>query len=113
MPASTRLRSTLAGACHALGAVWAVAGVLRLVFGTAVTFPLLPPIDLARVQTIPAFAAALGLFFVGAWIGRFARTPSAPKLSQPNVRSLPESPPDMTPQSRRSSEYEKSVGKQP
>ena len=70
MRLSNRLRTTLAGACHALGAVWAIAATLRLVFGIAVTFPLLPPLDLARVQVLPAFAASLGLFLLGALIGR-------------------------------------------
>jgi len=70
MRLSNRLRSGISGFCHTLGAVWAVAALLRLVFGVAVTFPLLPPLDLVRVHVVPAFAASLALFLVGALIGR-------------------------------------------
>ena len=107
MFASTRLRSTIAGACHALGAVWAIAGTLRLVFGTAVTFPILPPIDLARVHALPAFAVAIGLFFVGAVIGRPAGERSTRELTEPDARALSEPRPESVPHRNRASEQAK------
>jgi hypothetical protein len=90
MRLSNRLRTTLAGACHAVGAVWAVAALLRLVFGVAVTFPLLPPLDLERVRVLPAFAASLGLFMVGAIIGRIRNEQPPEALETTNRPVLPE-----------------------
>lgn len=50
MRLSYRLRTIIAGICHGLGAVWAIAATLRLIFGVAVTFPLLPPLDLPGLK---------------------------------------------------------------
>lgn len=92
MRISNRLRATIAGACHAVGAVWAVAAVLRLIFGVAVTFPLLPPLDLARVHVVPAFAVALGLFALGALVGRHRAEVMTSEGGPPSDRSLAEPP---------------------
>ena len=61
---------TLSTTCFALGGMWAAAGVLHLVFGVAVTFPLLPPIDLGRVHVETAFATAFCFVVAGAVLGR-------------------------------------------
>ena len=66
------LRGFLSNACFALSSVWAAAGILKLVFGIRITFPLFPPIDLERVAVVPAIGVALGLAVVGAWLGRSA-----------------------------------------
>jgi len=98
---SSHLRTKLAGACHALGAVWAVAAVLRLVFGVAVTFPLLPPLDLERVQVLPAFAASLGLFLVGALLGRRRKDDVPMELEAHDRESLPQPQADQAPRTAR------------
>jgi len=86
---SNRLRATIAGACHAVGGMWAAAAVLRLVFGAAITIPLLPPLDLARVNVVPALATALGFFAGGALIGRQRRQEPAGEVASAPERSLP------------------------
>lgn len=78
MRRSPSTRASLGGACHALGGVWLVAGVLRLVFGVAVTFPLLPPVDLERVSAGLALAVGGALVAAGAWLGRAARRSAGP-----------------------------------
>ena len=65
-------KRALSGACFALGTTWATAGALRLLFGAAITFPLLPPIDLGRVHEVSAFAFAFCYLFAGAMFGRSA-----------------------------------------
>jgi hypothetical protein len=88
---SRPLRSALAGAAFAVGALWAIAGTLHAIFGVAVTFPLLPPFDLAHISEASAFAHALAFFAVGAVLGRWARAaasseaPPAPRVSRPGA----------------------------
>lgn len=70
------LRSTLSGVCFTLGAVWGLAAALKLTFGTAISFPLLPPFDLAHINVAKSVIVALSLFAVGAVLGRRRRTES-------------------------------------
>lgn len=67
---SRSTRKVLADCSYFLGSVWGAAGVLKLTFGVRITFPLFPPIDLERVSPVHAIAVALGLFALGAWLGR-------------------------------------------
>jgi hypothetical protein len=67
---SRSTRKALADFSYFLGSVWGAAGALKLIFGIRITFPLFPPIDLERVSPGPAIAIALGLFVLGAWLGR-------------------------------------------
>ena len=90
MRLSNRLRTTIAGVCHGLGAVWAIAATLRLIFGVAVTFPLLPPLDLQRVQVGTAFAISLALFIAGALIGRVREPAASTGLDSPDHDLLAE-----------------------
>jgi hypothetical protein len=105
MRLSSSVRASLGGACHALGGVWLVAGVLRLIFGVAVTFPLLPPVDLQRV--VPGVALAVGGAFVaiGAWLTRSARasagSPSPAPLASHGHAELPAGAPPWTATTRK------------
>ncbi|HET7552487.1 MAG TPA: hypothetical protein VFK04_14450 [Gemmatimonadaceae bacterium] len=67
---SRSTRKVLADCSYFLGSVWGAAGALKLIFGVRITFPLFPPIGLERVSPGPAIAVALGLFALGAWLGR-------------------------------------------
>ncbi|MBK7832187.1 MAG: hypothetical protein IPJ56_07550 [Gemmatimonadetes bacterium] len=58
----------------ALGAVWAVAGAGKLLFGERITIPILPALDLTHVDGLGAIAVALGCFAAAAWMGRHATT---------------------------------------
>lgn len=71
---SRSTRKVLADCSYFLGSVWGAAGALKLIFGIRITFPLFPPIDLERVSPWPAIAVALGLFALGAWLGRGTET---------------------------------------
>ena len=71
---SRSTRKTLADCSYFLGSVWGAAGALKLIFGVRIIFPLFPPIDLERVSPWPAIAVALGLFALGAWLGRGTET---------------------------------------
>ena len=81
---------TLSTTAFALGGMWAAAGVLHLVFGVAVTFPLLPPIDLGRVHDGTAFASALCYVGAGALLGRSATKRA---MGPRGLRLLPDEPP--------------------
>lgn len=63
-------RKVLANIAFGLGVIWGVAGAFALLFGTQLTFPLLPPLGLDRVAPIPSLAVAVGLFLIGAYLGR-------------------------------------------
>jgi hypothetical protein len=63
-------RKVLANIAFGLGVIWGVAGAFALLFGTQLTFPLLPPLGLDRVAPIPSLAVAVGLFLLGAYLGR-------------------------------------------
>lgn len=97
MRLSTSARAAFGGACHALGGIWTVAGVLRLIFGVRVTFPLLPPVDLEQVDPILALAVGAVLIAAGAWLGRSARAGGASSPAVPASSSdhpeLPEGTP--------------------
>jgi hypothetical protein len=45
---------------------------MHMLFGTAVTLPLLPPVDLVRVRESTAFATATAYYVAGALFGRSA-----------------------------------------
>jgi hypothetical protein len=70
VPVSRSTRKVLADCSYFLGSVWGAAGALKLIFGIRITFPLFPPVDLERVSPGPAIAVAVGLFALGAWLGR-------------------------------------------
>src|SRR3982751_2349147 len=70
MPQFSTMRSALGKVCFGLGSVWTAAGVLKLIFGIRITFPLFPPLDLERVAPGPAITVGLLLVFVGAWLER-------------------------------------------
>lgn len=74
LPHSTR--KALAACCFFLGSVWGAAGAFKMIFGIRITFPLFPPIDLARVSAVPALAVAIGFAALGAWLGRTSRAPA-------------------------------------
>ena len=63
-------RRVLANIAFGLGVIWGVAGAFALLFGTQLTFPLLPPLGLDRVAPILSLAVAVGLFLIGAYLGR-------------------------------------------
>lgn len=67
-----RLRSGVANTCFGLGTIWAVAGAMKMIFGTAITFVLLPPLALERVDVTRSLVVALVWFVVGALVGRYA-----------------------------------------
>jgi hypothetical protein len=69
---SLRLRSILSGTCFALGAIWAVAGVMKMIFGMAISFPLLPPLALEQIDVAKSLIVALVWFIAGALLGRYA-----------------------------------------
>lgn len=64
------LRSALAVACFGIGAVWGLAAALKLIFGFAVSFPLLPPFGLEQVDVPISVVVSLGLFAAGAALAR-------------------------------------------
>lgn len=69
---TSRLRSIVSGACFGLGAIWAGAGALKMLFGVAISLPLLPPLGLERVDVTRSLIIALVWFAVGAAVGRYA-----------------------------------------
>ncbi len=71
-------RKTLASCCFFLGSVWGVAAAFKLIFGVRITLPFFPPLDLERIAPLSAIAAALGLFALGARLGRTAEESSDP-----------------------------------
>jgi hypothetical protein len=75
-----KVRSFLSSTCFAIGAVWAVAAVMKMTFGTEITFLLLPPLALEKVEVTRSLLVALVCFGAGALLKRYA--PSADK----NVR---------------------------
>jgi hypothetical protein len=91
---SRSTRKALADCSYFLGSVWGAAGALKLIFGVRITFPLFPPIDLERVSPWPAIAVALGLFALGAWLGRGTTLadqtrPALPSEQNPGEDALP------------------------
>ena len=84
MPVSRSTRKALADCSYFLGSVWGAAGALKLIFGIRITFPLFPPIDLERVSPGAAIAVAVGLFALGAWLGRGTEAPAG----RPDTESL-------------------------
>ena len=70
---SNSARKTIAGGCFFLGSIWASAGVFKLIFGVRITFSLLPPFGLERVNPLPALVIALGFCVLGAWLERTSR----------------------------------------
>src|ERR1700737_5205659 len=72
MRISPSVKTVVGSMCFALGTVWAAAGVMHMLLGTAVTLPLLPPIDLLRVRESTAFATAMAYYVAGALFGRSA-----------------------------------------
>lgn len=66
------IHSLLSNACFALGSVWGIAGACKLAFGIRITLPILPPLDLERVDGWWSLAVALVLFLAAGWFGRRA-----------------------------------------
>jgi hypothetical protein len=64
------LRSVLSVACFVLGAVWGLAAALKLIFGFAVSFPLLPPFGLQQIDVPISVMVSVVLFAAGAVLGR-------------------------------------------
>jgi hypothetical protein len=95
MRVSRPVRSALSGAAFAVGSLWAVAGLLHAIFGVAITFPLLPPLDLERISEVSAVAHALAFFAAGAVLGRWARAAAAAAAA-----AAPEAAPSPPPTSR-------------
>jgi hypothetical protein len=67
-----RLRAILSGTCFGIGTVWAVAAALKMIFGVAITLPILPPLALERVDVARSLVIALVWFAAGAVVGRYA-----------------------------------------
>ncbi len=70
---STAARKLLSGVCFGLGALWGLAGALKVLFGVRVGLVLLPPLDLTAVAPGIAFVVALGFLTLGALLGRTGR----------------------------------------
>ena len=70
---SNSARRTIAGGCFFLGSIWASAGLFKLIFGVRITFSLLPPLGLERVNPLPALVVAFGFCVLGAWLERTSR----------------------------------------
>jgi hypothetical protein len=83
---SRSLKAGLSGACFALGAVWALAAALKLIFGVAVSFPLLPPFSLEQVDVTKSIIVALILFAVAALLGRRGSVQQSELTSAPPRR---------------------------
>src|SRR5256885_6120976 len=64
-------RSSLAFVSFALGGVWALAGAMKLLFGIAISFVLLPPFGLERINAGLSLLVALVLFGIGALLRRW------------------------------------------
>jgi hypothetical protein len=69
-------RKAIAGGCFFLGSIWAAAGVFKMIFGVRITFSLLPPFGLERVNPLPALVVAFGFCVLGAWLERTSRESS-------------------------------------
>jgi hypothetical protein len=70
---SNSARKAIAGGCFFLGSIWAAAGVFKMIFGVRITFSLLPPLGLERVDPLPALVVAFGFCVLGAWLERTSR----------------------------------------
>lgn len=70
---SNSARKAIAGGCFFLGSIWAAAGVFKMIFGVRITFSLLPPFGLERVNPLPALVVAFGFCVLGAWLERTSR----------------------------------------
>lgn len=53
-----------------LGIIWASAGALKEIFGTHVTAPFIPHLDLERVHEGQALFVGVCLYVLGAWLLR-------------------------------------------
>ena len=65
------MRSVLSSVCFGVGGIWALAAALKLTFGFAVHFPLLPRFGLEEVDVVTSVIVAVSLFAVGAVLRRF------------------------------------------
>lgn len=73
---SNSARKAIAGGCFFLGSIWAAAGAFKLIFGVRITFSLLPPLGLERVNPLLALVVAFGFCVLGAWLERTSREAS-------------------------------------
>jgi hypothetical protein len=91
----SKARLALGKVSFGLGSIWTAAGVLKLVFGIRITFPLFPPLDLERVSPGPTIAIGLILVFIGAWLERMSvrAQPSPEALRAKDVELLGSSSP--------------------
>lgn len=67
---TARVRSIASRTCFALGAIWAVAGAMKMIFGVAITFPLLPPLALDQIDVPKSLLTAIVWCVLGALVGR-------------------------------------------
>ena len=63
--------SVLSNVCFGIGGIWALAAALKITFGFAVHFPLLPRIGLEEVDVVTSLVVAVGLFTAGAVLRRY------------------------------------------
>ena len=87
MPRSS-LRRGASALAFALGSVWGVAGAFKLLFGTQLTLPILPPLGLERVAAVPAMIVAIVCFGVAAWLGRSRHSSPATNPGLPRADKL-------------------------
>jgi hypothetical protein len=77
------MRRFLSSACFVLGTVWSAAGVLKLLFGTRLTLPLLPPLGLEQIAVARSITIGLALFAFGAVLARARRQLETADLADP------------------------------
>src|SRR5688500_1195572 len=65
------IRSVLLRLCFGVGGIWALAGAMKLAFGFAVHFPLLPRFGLEEVDVVTSLVVAVTLFAGGALLRRY------------------------------------------
>jgi ATP-dependent Clp protease ATP-binding subunit ClpC len=68
-----RALAPLAFLSFAFGTVWAAAGAMKLIFGIAISFPLLPPFGLENINAARSLAIGVILFAIGAVLRRKVR----------------------------------------
>jgi hypothetical protein len=77
------MRRFLSSACFILGTVWSAAGVLKLLFGTRITLPILPPLGFEQIAVARSITIGLASFAFGAVLGRARRQLETADLADP------------------------------
>ena len=57
--------------CFGVGGIWALAAAMKLAFGFAVHFPLLPRFGLEEVDVVTSIVVAVTLFAAGSVLRRY------------------------------------------